>query len=284
MVGASTTLTIQYELCGNFPTGATVVLQVPKLNGDYESLGNPTLTSMFPSSGITATVAVQGGSSYGTDVKVSYDVTVEEEDSDGVSTHEANGKTYDQLALEVTGSNPVFAAGSEITVTIDRLNMPISTKTFESFVFYTATDMSLVPPSRIERAKDGTAAGEPSSSLDMVTPGAASAGVEFLEETDGVGTTNAHYGFTFTTDNPIPTAGYLQITVPAGLSAVNTFDSTASGLVFDCTAPCSDTGPPQMTYASSILTIKNIFNSYVDEGTTIKFSLQGWTNPTSTTE
>ena len=39
-----------------------------------------------------------------------------------------------------------------------------------------------------------------------------------------------------------------------------------------------------MTYSSNILTIKNIFNSYVDANTAISFSLKGWTNPSTTTK
>ena len=49
----------------------------------------------------------------------------------------------------------------------------------------------------------------------MTTAGAASATVAFLDEKDGVNATDAHYAFTFTTKNPIPTNGFLEIAVPA---------------------------------------------------------------------
>ena len=41
-----------------------------------------------------------------------------------------------------------------------------------------------------------------------------------------------------------------------------------------------------MTYSdiTRILTLKNIFSSYVAGNTIIKFTIKGWTNPTDTTE
>ena len=127
--------------------------------------------------------------------------------------------------MQVTGSNPRFAAGSRIIVTISNLNMPVSTKMFQKFVFFTATDVSTNPPAKIERADDGTQDGQPSSSLTMTTPGSAVATAAFLEEKDGVDNTNAHYEFKFTTNNPIPTDGYLQITVPNGSTGIRIPDN-----------------------------------------------------------
>ena len=94
LVGGLASLTIDYNLCSDFPNDAYFVLQAPKVNQDYESLGNPTLTSVFPSS-LTATIAVAGesGSPFTSTVTPSFNVVVD------YSAHQADGKTYDQIQI-----------------------------------------------------------------------------------------------------------------------------------------------------------------------------------------
>ena len=146
--------------------------------------------------------------------------------------------------------------------------------------------MSVTPPSKVETADDGTADGMPNAaghSLVMTTPGGAVADVKFLEEKDGVDNQDAHYSFTFRTDNPIPTSGYMVFTVPSGIKIP--LNDPSGQLTLDCISTCTDAGAT-MTYSdiTRLLYIKNIFNSYVDADTTFEFSIKGWTNPSDTTE
>ena len=47
-VGSTSAVTIDYELCSEFPTDAIFVLQLPKLNSPYDAFGAGTLSSMVP--------------------------------------------------------------------------------------------------------------------------------------------------------------------------------------------------------------------------------------------
>ena len=49
-VGASSSVTITYQLCADFPSGGYFVLQLPKRNSPYTSFGASSSTSMFSSS------------------------------------------------------------------------------------------------------------------------------------------------------------------------------------------------------------------------------------------
>ena len=49
-VGASSSVTITYQLCADFPSGGYFVLQLPKRNSPYTSFGaSSSLTAMFSS-------------------------------------------------------------------------------------------------------------------------------------------------------------------------------------------------------------------------------------------
>ena len=106
---------IDYQLCEDFTPNAYIVLQAPFVNQDYESIDNPTLTSMFPN-GVTATVVWAGnGNTYQTTEVLTPSITVSD------TNHQANGKTYSQLAMQVDG-NPTFTSGTTITITITNIN------------------------------------------------------------------------------------------------------------------------------------------------------------------
>ena len=94
---------------------------------------------------------------------------------------------------------------------------------------FTATDLSTTPISKIEDAPDGTTDVKPSlaqSSLVMTTGGTASADVDFNDKVDGVSNTGATYKFSFLTANPIPTSGYLEITIPTKVVIPNNDPAT----------------------------------------------------------
>ena len=91
----------------------------------------------------------------------------------------------------------------------------------------------------------------------------------FLANTDGVGTENAQYQFTFVPGLPIPIEGVMVITVPAGITYPN-------GLTLSCSAGCSGSVTPTTT--PTTITINNAFNSYIN-GNTVTFVLTGFTNP-----
>ena len=72
-----------------------------------------------------------------------------------MATHAANGLTYDQLNIAVSGNNRL-SAGTAVTISIPSIYMPLSTKPLGVFVLYTATDVSVVPNVKIESALDGS--------------------------------------------------------------------------------------------------------------------------------
>ena len=101
-VGSTSLVTISYQLCSPFPTGAYFVLQLPKLDSPYASFGAGTLTSMIPSSITSSSASITAdGQIYSADLTIDPDVTVSEENANGVATHAANGLTYDQLNIAV---------------------------------------------------------------------------------------------------------------------------------------------------------------------------------------
>ena len=95
-VGVTSAVELSYELCAPFPTGGYFVLQLPKLDQEYQSFGAITLTSMFPNSLTSSSALVTAvGQIYSASLSIESDVTVLEEDALGVATHSANGLTYD---------------------------------------------------------------------------------------------------------------------------------------------------------------------------------------------
>ena len=106
--------------------------------------------------------------------------------------------------MQIVSTAPTLANLSTIIVTITSIKMPVSTKAFESFVFFTASGTSATALAPIEYAKDGTANSQPNSSITTITAGAAQASVVFVNEENGTGQLLATYQFTFQTVDPIP--------------------------------------------------------------------------------
>ena len=76
--------------------------------------------------------------------------------------------------------------------------MPLSTSPFGVFVLYTATDVSEPPDGKTETAADVSGTVSLSTYFVMDTFDSSATTVEFLDDLDGLGDTDAHYGFTFT--------------------------------------------------------------------------------------
>ena len=113
----------------------------------------------------------------------------------------------------------------------------------------------------------------------MTTPGTlSSVVVAFLDGIDGPSSTNAHYSFTFVAQNPIPTSGKLVITVPSATDGIVWADS---GLTLLCTTNC-DASSATLTGVGNDLEITGLFDSYVDAGNSVVFSIRGWTNAKTT--
>ena len=66
-VGSTSSVTIDYELCSEFPTDAIFVLQLPKLDSPYEAFGAGTPQSSMIPSGIDSSSGsiTAGGQIYG---------------------------------------------------------------------------------------------------------------------------------------------------------------------------------------------------------------------------
>ena len=95
------------------------------------------------------------GQIYSASLSIEADVTVMEEDALGIATHSANGLTYDQLNMQVSG-NPVLPVGTVITISIPSIYMPLNTKPVGAFVLYTAADITDTPNAKIETSADGS--------------------------------------------------------------------------------------------------------------------------------
>ena len=91
-----------------------------------------------------------------------------------------------------------MSGATDITINISSLNMPLSTSPLGVFVLYTATDVSDPPDGKIETAADVSGTESQSTYFIMDTFGSAATTAEFLDDLDGLGDTDAHYGFTFT--------------------------------------------------------------------------------------
>ena len=276
--GDSSTLNIDYELSQPFPMGAFIVVMFPKQNWEYEdccSMSSSNLASMLDNVSSVDVTWDGDGNTYDTTVTVTEDVEVD------ASSHEADGLTYDRLAIEVSDSDqPVFTSGT-ITIQISGITLPVNTKPLGSFVLYTGSTVD----DKIETARDGTADTMPSlaeSSLITTTAGNAVSSASFLDDLDGIDNANAHYSFTFRTANPVPAdEGYLVITVPSDISIPNNDPSGEFDL--DCSAECSDSSPSwDWDDSTRLLVIRDIFDSYVESGATITFSIKGWNNPSTT--
>ena len=75
--------------------------------------------------------------------------------------------------------------------------MPLSTSPLGVFVLHTATDISDPPDGKIETAADVSGTVSQSTYFIMDIFDSSATTVEFLDDLDGLGDTNAHYGFTF---------------------------------------------------------------------------------------
>ena len=77
---------------------------------------------------------------------------------------------------------------------------------------------------------------------------------------------------------PIPSEGVLTLTVPSGITVPSSVN-----LQFVCSAGCKQNGSLTYSANTGTIQIKNAFqNSYLQGGTTIRFTLTGFTNPTDT--
>ena len=72
------------------------------------------------------------------------------------------------------------------------------------------------------------------------------------------------------------------LTVPVGVTVP---DNDPSSFIMACTTGCNS-GGSYMTYDSTLreLTITSAFTSYLTGGSTVSFSLTGWTNPDDSEE
>ena len=193
------------------------------------------------------------------DSSVDIDVTVLEEDALGQATHAANGETYDQLNMLHTGT--ALAADTVVTIYIPSyILMPLSYDPLGVFVLYTATDVSTDPDTKVESAADASSTVSPSNYFTMDTDGASSTSVEFLDEIDGLGSTQAHYQWTFRPANPIPDSGRLVIDVPSGI----TVPTNAADLTLTCSANCDDS-TASIAISGNVITLTGAFTgSYYD--------------------
>ena len=106
----------------------------------------------------------------------------------------------------------------------------------------------------------------------------AGSSMKIVGNTDGVGTKNAQYQFNLKTTLPLPQETVVEITVPSGVVV-----PSASSLTTVCNAGCKSSGTLTWTASSSTISIANMFlNTYLAKGTTIQFTITGWTNPGDT--
>ena len=202
-VGASTTLTVTYELSQTFPEDGFIVLQTPYLDAHYEVDGSTTGTTCMFTGSTSATVS--DGSTYSTAETVTSGVTPDASALDPDPTGD-----YCQIALLVDNGSDI-SGGTTLSIVLSNVGMPFSTKPLESFVLYTAASDGTSIGGLVETAADGTAAGAANASLTMTSAGAASGTVD-IGDNDSSGATGAKYSFTFTAGSPIPKEdGYLVI-------------------------------------------------------------------------
>ena len=60
--------------------------------------------------------------------------------------------------------------------------------------------------------------------------------MEFLDGIDSLGIEDANYGFTFTPTNPIPTSGFIVISVPENIK----IPASPTDLALTCISVCDD--------------------------------------------
>lgn len=95
----------------------------------------------------------------------------------GQATHAANGETYDQLNMEVSG-NPKLLADTVVTIDIPSyILMPLSYDPLGVFVLYTATDVTTDPDTKVESAADASGTVNDSNYFIMDTDGASGTSV-----------------------------------------------------------------------------------------------------------
>ena len=187
-------------------------------------------------------------------------MTVLEEDALGQATHAANGLTYDQLVMLVE-NNSNLAADTVVTIYIPSyILMPLSYDPLGVFVLYTATDVSTDPHTKVESAADASGTSGASNYFTMATEGASSTSVEFLDEIDGLGSTQAHYQWTFQPANPIPDSGIVEIDVPSDI----TVPTSEADLTLTCSANCDD-ATASIDISGNVITLTGAFTgSYYD--------------------
>lgn len=113
------------------------------------------------------------------------------------------------------------------------------------------------------------------ASAAQITSGSA----EIVGENDSSSATDAEYQFTVTMVNSVPKNAIIEIDVPIDSMIPG---GSASAFTLTCDSGCDGSGA-SFSYASPTLTITDAFLSYVDPGTDLIFTIQGWTNPDSAT-
>ena len=272
-------MTINWTTQNQFLDSSWFFITVPKANLDYESGGSNTgeAISLITSSNVGSATVTVGGSSF----------TV---NSDDAVVTVGSGYNPDIWYFDFS-SQPAMddAIGKAVVITVEIDNPMLVTTLLADWAFEIKTERGVASSSGVEGTDfptdyaryDYAIAAPISTGLTVSTILTTTSGTTAAISAggDGLGAEDITYQFTVANTNAVPADGVMILTVPDGVTVPS---NSVSDFVMVCTSGCDTAGTLSYDSGDRQITIEDSFGSYVDAGSSISFSLFGWTNPTDT--
>ncbi|CDW71848.1 UNKNOWN [Stylonychia lemnae] len=170
-----------------------------------------------------------------------------------------------QSSVLITFSSSVLAAGGTLQLLVANAKNPLSSQPYTGLTMISYENSNLIDTYTLQTGVSTSSASQSGTTSNI------------YNSKTLIKDTNAEYFFQFTTINPIPSSGFLQITVGSGI----TLPASFSSWVFK--AYDTEVSGASFSASGQVLTVKNIISTYLKGGTDYQFSITGWTNPIDTT-